>query len=314
MKKAMSLMLMVSLLLTLTVACAESAPLQFNEDGSFRILILADSHVGHENRHINTTMPEFLNRVMADNPPDLIVLLGDNTHGNDADLETVTANIHELMNMLDPLGIPVAMVFGNHEDERQSNCPLKSDQIKVFEQHESFVGCAGMATEHCVGNYNLPILSSDGSRAAFNLWFFDNTSGVVEQPILDWYVQESDVLKAANGGVPVPAMAFQHIPVRSGDSAQVAAHLQQGDVRSLVFGHVHENPRVETYEGIDFVIMPTWSKLGVSFGYFDRGIGVINLNENDLTTFEYFTVRPQDLGEMWFYGLTLPENTIITVQ
>ncbi len=348
MKKTILALCCLLMLPLISAFADEPAPLQFKEDGSFKIMILADSHVGHEGRQINKTMPEYLARVMADNPPDLIVLLGDNIHGEDADLETVTANIHELLNMLDPLGIPVAAVFGNHE---QGNCPPKEAQMAVYEEHACFVGCIGVTgkngTEVSVGNYNLPILSSDGSRNAFNLWFFDNSSCALPSEVLSWYVETSNTLKTENGGQPLPSMVFQHIipsqvfdaliPDESAEagyvlpeggrgilgerpgayhdtSVDVNTFLQQGDVVAIAVGHDHANDYVVNYEGIDFISIPGWSKLGSYFGKTVRGIGFIDLNESDLTTYDYYTVRPQDLGEMWFYGFTLPSETFMTVQ
>ncbi len=348
MKKIVSLLLALAMLLSLTSAFAEeTAPLQFKEDGTFKIMILADTHVGHEGHHIGDKMKEYFHRVLEANRPDLIVLLGDNVNGNGYTMEEMTPYIEELMALLDPLGIPVAMVLGNHEDNLQSACPTKEEQMAVYEKYACFVGGIGVSANNSVGNYNLPILSSDGSRNAYNLWFFDNTSSALPAEVLNWYVATSDALKAENGGAAVPSIAFQHIipsqiyelvipdesakagyilpeggigvlgekPVPYADTtADVNTFLQQGDVVAIAVGHDHANDFIVDYKGIDFINVPGWSKLGSYCGPTVRGIGFIDLNESDLTTYGYYTVRPQDLGEMWFYGYALPGMTITTVQ
>ncbi len=346
MKKLIALALLLTMLLTLTFASAEQpASLQFREDGSFKIMILADTHVGYLDHHIGDTMKEYFNRVLADNQPDLIVLLGDNTNANNYDLATTSVYIDELMSFLDPLGIPVAMVFGNHEGD--PNCPPKESQMAVYEKYDCFVGCVGVSSEKNVGNYNLPILSSDGSRTAFNLWFFDNSSGAVTGAPLNWYVETSNALNAANGGQPLPSMVFQHIApsqvlsqlvedatTKTGwalpegvdgvlgeypgayydASEQLNAIFAQGGVVAMVYGHDHANDYIIPYNGLDLVNVPGWSKLGDYNGMTIRGIGFIDLNENDLTTYGYYTVTPIDLGEMWFYGYALPGMIFTTAQ
>ncbi len=348
MKKIIAFVLLFAMLLTLTSAFAEEpAPLQFKEDGTFKIMILADTHVGHEGRNIGDTMKEYFNRVLADNRPDLIVLLGDNVNGNDYSIEEMTPYIEELMAFLEPLGIPVAMVLGNHEEPWQSNAPAKEDQVAVYEQFDCYIGSMGVCADGSVGNFNLPILSSDGSRYAYNLWFFDNSSSALPAEVLTWYTETSNALKAENGGQPLPSFVFQHIipsqvyelftvdeSAKAGyllpengtgtlgekpgayydTTADVNAFLQQGDVVGIAVGHDHANAYIVNYNGIDFISVPGWSKLGSYCGPTVRGIAFIDLNESDLTTYGYYTVRPQDLGEMWFYGYALPGMTITTVQ
>ena len=59
-------------------------------------------------------------------------------------------------------------------------------------------------------DYNLEIKGSDG-KIAFNLWLMDSGRNSVNEEQIAWYKSRSAELAAANGGEPVPAMAFQHI-------------------------------------------------------------------------------------------------------
>jgi hypothetical protein len=84
------------------------------------------------------------------------------------------------------------------------------------------VGCTGFTDGERVGNYNLPIRSSDGSRDAFNIWLVDTGTyrnlnddegyAAVNKATLDWYAETSLALEEANGA-KVPSLMFQHIIV-----------------------------------------------------------------------------------------------------
>jgi hypothetical protein len=70
------------------------------------------------------------------------------------------------------------------------------------------------------GTYNLPIMSSDGTKVKFNVWVFDSNDydengkySCVQTDQIDWYKAKSDELAAANGGEKVYSLAFQHIIV-----------------------------------------------------------------------------------------------------
>ena len=71
-----------------------------------------------------------------------------------------------------------------------------------------------------VCTYNLPIISSDGKKTAFNLWLMDSGTydnnggyGYVQADQNEWYIKKSYELKEQNGGAQVPSFLFQHIPV-----------------------------------------------------------------------------------------------------
>ena len=131
--------------------------------------------------------------------------------------KTETA-IRAVMDVLDPYGIPVAVVFGNHDQESGMS---KEDQMSIYNQYECSISYDdGDALWGC-GTYNVPVYSSeDASKVVFNCWLFDSGSSDengdydhVKQDQLDWYKAKSAELKAANGGKAVPSIAFQHIIV-----------------------------------------------------------------------------------------------------
>lgn len=219
-KKILSVLLSLMMLIPLFGVCssaAEKGDLRFNGNGRFTILNVADIQSGYPNR------PEVL-RLLRDTirkvQPDLAIMLGDNIAGYSCRTKALSkACINEIMNVFERENVPVAVVFGNHDDEK--NTASKEEQMEWYGSFDCFVGEAGPEDITGVGNYNLPILSSDGSHYAFNLWLTDSGTyndendlggyGCPHKDQIEWYKKTALELKEQNGGKVVPAMNFQHI-------------------------------------------------------------------------------------------------------
>ncbi len=223
MKKFTAIMMTVIMLVCAFMPCAsaltpaEEAKLQFNEDGTFKIMTLSDIQ---DDAALLSVTANFIDAAVASEQPDLIILTGDNIAGHiTPNADRSAKAIRAFMDILEPYGIPVAAVFGNHDDDggRMS----KEDQMKVYEEYSCFIGYDEGEEIDGVGTYNVPIFSStDDGDIVFNCWLFDSGSyeesggyDHVKQSQLDWYKEKSAELKAANGGEPVPSLVFQHIIV-----------------------------------------------------------------------------------------------------
>lgn len=193
--------------------------LQFGDDGKFTILNFSDIQDGYP---LMTITKKLIKDTLSKVQPDLVVLTGDNIAGGRTTTKVVTrAAINDFMSIFEEAGVPVAAVFGNHDD--QSALADKEYQMSVYESYDCFVGYdEGEALPGC-GTYNLPILSSDGTHYAFNIWMTDSGTYNSENDLggyacttkeqIAWYVEKSNELKAANGGEPVYSINFQHIVV-----------------------------------------------------------------------------------------------------
>lgn len=316
-KKVFSVILSALICLSLFTVCVGAVTestdtLQFNEDGTFKIMQVADIQDDH---HLIPATLDFFRLAIETEKPDLIVLLGDNISGVPSDFEDIekarknTAKaIDCYMSFFEEMKIPVAVVFGNHDTE---NKVTKEEQMAMYMSYDCCVAVdEGEEISGC-GTYNVPVLSSDGTKVAYNLWFFDSylydgekgISDNIQQDQIDWYIKKSNELKDANGGKPVDSMAFQHIPPKetekaefisgetneppspsSGEALQVSAMLRQGDVRAICFGHDHVNTYIAKYEGIYLINCPT-SGFG-SYGDMNRGLRFVTLNEKDTSSFE----------------------------
>lgn len=192
--------------------------LRFGEDGEFTILQIADLQDGLLFRELTAN---FIKDLLDITEPDLVVLTGDNIAPDSCPTAGITAlTIDTYMSIFEERGVKVALVYGNHDYDR--NVLNKDQQQKIYEQYSCFVG-RDVPELSGTGTYNLPILASNSDETAFNLWFFDSQEknkennlggyGCVQKDQIQWYVDTEKALTAENGGVPVPSMAFQHIIV-----------------------------------------------------------------------------------------------------
>lgn len=226
---ALSLLLVIGTLPALLSAAAPAASekqLKFNDDGKFKILQLADIQ---DNQTLSGVTKAFIESMIATEKPDLIVLTGDNIDGTSSGTaRNADKAIRAMFDMLEPFGIPVAATFGNHDDQRHDL--TKEQQMAIYQEYKCNISIdqdntlldesgAVVDLEGC-GTYNLPIMSSDGSKTAFNLWILDSgayeeTGGYdhVRENQLKWMKQTAASLTAENGGEPIPSMIFQHIIV-----------------------------------------------------------------------------------------------------
>ncbi|MCR5041707.1 MAG: metallophosphoesterase family protein [Clostridia bacterium] len=222
MKKTISVILCAAMLLCVLLPAAiaatpaEEAKLHFNSDGKFKIMQFADIQ---DDVVLSAASASFIKKTVKSESPDLIVLSGDNIGGYSTQNKTLTKTaINSYMKIFESLGVPVAIVFGNHDD--QDNGTTKEWQMEVYNSYSVDISYdEGPDIDGC-GTYNVPILSSDGSKVAFNVWMFD--SGTYEEGYgydhvhanqIEWYKNTSNALKEANGGEPVYSIAFQHIIV-----------------------------------------------------------------------------------------------------
>ena len=224
MRKVLSVLLCAAILVPcflMSSFAVENADktLKFNEDGKFTILNFSDIQDGYPMKPITK---RYIKDTLDLVKPDLVVLTGDNIAGYRTRTKSASKNeICEFMDIFKAAGVKVAMVFGNHDDE--DNAAGKAYQYEVYETYDNFIGGDGGKSEGRLGTFNIPIISSDGSKTAFNIWMTDSGTyndendkggyGCVHKDQIEWYKKTSDELKEANGGEPVYSINFQHIVV-----------------------------------------------------------------------------------------------------
>ena len=223
----MAVMIAVSALSITAMAgnVANDKTLKFAADGTFKIIQLSDLQ---DNAFANPAVADYLTKIISEEEPDLIVLTGDNISGRATEdlpkglaMSLTKKAIDSFMSVFEKADVPVAAVFGNHDAEGEAS---KEEMMQIYQTYSCFVGydeaTRGEDLYGC-GTYNLPVLSSDGKKVAYNLWMFDSNMynsekggyDHIHEDQIEWYINKSNELKKDNGGVPVPSMAFQHIIV-----------------------------------------------------------------------------------------------------
>ena len=188
-------LLMAVLMAPFTVSAQADAPrptLRFNQNGTFKILFIADlQHWGDEisvaSKHFLHALIQNNHRPEAGNPLGLIVLGGDNLEkpGFEHAHTNYESMIRSYMDIFALYDIPVAVVFGNHDREGGAELfgvESKSEQVKLYNTYLNTLlmekdptytiedPTVMDATQPRFGGYNLPILSTDGTDApAYNL-------------------------------------------------------------------------------------------------------------------------------------------------
>jgi hypothetical protein len=213
--------LLVALLLMPTYANAgDERVLSFDENGKFKIMIIADVQDG---KYVSDLTLDFMEAAIASENPDFVVFSGDNIFGFDPLLFFSKANIeYSIDSFLQPVvkrNIPFTFVFGNHDPETLVGKQAQYDYYRSFPNCLTYDANAGKG----LANHNLLIYDNQIENVKYNLWFFDSGNmafteygygyDFVSDEQIDWYHRTSDQLKEENGGTSVPSMVFQQIPV-----------------------------------------------------------------------------------------------------
>lgn len=191
--------------------------LSFRADGTFKIMQINDTQdVGN----CNKKLIEFLNAALDLEQPDLVVFNGDQLSDvypapSLADYTKAIANIVE---PLQARGIPFLVTLGNHDHDRAATV----DEAGQYAIYAAYENCYAVDNGPDPFTYNVPVMTSDGSGIAFNIYMMDtnnkdasgsNYTGITADQ-LAWYNSRSAELRAGNDGVPVLSLLFQHVPVK----------------------------------------------------------------------------------------------------
>ena len=282
--------LIIPVLLLMVAAVVHSATtLKFNQNGKFKIVQLTDVHYIYNDER-SKPAENCINAVLEKEKPDLVVLTGDIIFGKPG-----KESLQTVLDIVSKFKIPFAITFGNHDDEQGVS---KEDLMKIAMTYPYHIGKASEGLTG-VANYVLPVKSKDGQRDAEVLYVLDSNtyskiSGVkgydyIHFDQVEWYRNQSKRFTAANGGKPVPSLAFYHIPVPeyteaacSGsamlygsrtesncppalNSGFFAAAKEMGDIRGMFVGHDHDN---------DYAVM--WHNVLLAYGRYSGGKTVYN--------------------------------------
>lgn len=188
--------------------------IKFNANGKLKIMHITDTHIEDDNIEASLWL---IDKACEKEHPDIAVITGDNVQNYD-DANKTRSYIKRFMDIFCKYSIATAVTFGNHDSEVGS---LSRKELMEF--YSSFL-CHVVDSDgnkpFGSGTYNVPVLSSDGKEAKFNLWIFDSGDydkdghyGCMSAEDVEWYKKKSDELTALNNGKPLYSLAFQHMIV-----------------------------------------------------------------------------------------------------
>lgn len=289
MMKPFNLCLTLAALFLTTFCFAQKNELKFNKEGKFKIVQFTDVHFKYGNPASDIAL-ERINEVLDAEHPELVVFTGDVIFAPPADkgmlqvLETVSKH-----------KIPFVVTFGNHDDEQGMPREQLYDLIRTVPGN--LLPARGTSLSP---DYVLTVKASSGPKKdAALLYCMDSGSYAQLKEVggyawmtfeqVDWYRRQSATYTAANGGQPLPALAFFHIPlpeyhqamadentVLRGtrmenacapklNSGMFTAMKEAGDVMGIFVGHDHDD---------DYSVM--WQGILLSYGRYTGGNTVYN--------------------------------------
>ena len=170
----------------------EAASPRVRKDGKFKILQVSDLHLStglgqcrdamDENGEVKGKCDadprtlEFVDKVLDDESPDMVVLSGDQVNGDTAaDAQTA---IFKIADLLIKRSIPYASIFGNHDDEGHKTTILsRSAQMSLLNTMPFSLAQPGPEEIDGVGNYHVEVLApSPSTHSAITLYFLDTHS------------------------------------------------------------------------------------------------------------------------------------------
>ncbi|AEI45748.1 metallophosphoesterase [Paenibacillus mucilaginosus KNP414] len=286
-------------------AAADMSSLRFREEGTFKIVQLTDLHWKNGEDEDRRTY-SLMRGILEAEAPDLVIFTGDVIESGKC--RDPFLSYRDAVKVADEFGLPWSAVFGNHDAEHGIT---KEEMIRVQQESPNCLTQAGPEELDGHGNYVLEIRSRTGTGTAAVLYCMDSGEYTdhsiggydwIRPAQINWYIEHSTRYTMENGGVPVPSLAFFHIPLPEYDelwryhtccghnyegiggpkvnSGMFASFLRMGDVKGVFVGHDHVNDFWGELHGIRLCY-------GRATGYntygregFPRGARVIQLVEN----------------------------------
>lgn len=266
MRKLLPYLGIMVLILSSCAGNPKPAQLRFNENGEFKILQLTDLHYVYKDSR-SDIMFERMEELMEIEKPDLVVLTGDLVYSAPADSAYL-----ELLGRIVKRNLPFAICFGNHDDNWGISNTELYDLVRTIPGNLFPERGDNPSPDYC-----LELLSHSSDTVAALLYCFDSGTYLYDEQMYEpvhteqvlWYYQTSQSYTKANGGSPVPSLAFLHIPFpeyraevpRVGhygedvcdpqlNSGLFNAMLECDDVMGVFCGHDHNNDFAINNRGI----------------------------------------------------------------
>ncbi|MBR2025171.1 MAG: metallophosphoesterase [Clostridia bacterium] len=304
--------------------------LEYNKDGSFRVMIIADAHMNINGNSTDVERLKIRIKTMVDKiQPNLIIFTGDNTISSIYE-STLRKNINALVSYIEEKQIPWCHVYGNHDHE---NALDHAKQQAIYESYEYCIS-KDVTELSGTGTYVHGVYNRDGSLGSL-IWLLDSGAyadqsqyssyyDFIKQDQIDWYKETSLLIKEYNNGNHVNGIMAFHIPLVENREAykninnldivyeitggvnenihpsEVDTNLLEtifdlGNIKAIVTGHDHINDYTINYKGVKLASSPNLSDL-TYYTESIQGSRVLDLNASTITNVptyvEYLIERP----------------------
>ncbi len=269
----MNKLLQFFLWLTVGIIPASAQSLHFDRSGNFKIVQFTDLHYQPRNPR-STAALQCIDAVVKAERPNLVIFTGDNIYSRPAD-----SAMNAILDCIERHNVPYVVLFGNHDEEQGMTNAQLYDIIRARKHNVQ-----PPRGNNPSPDYVLEIAGSSGAAPAALLYCLDSHSYPKQKRLgtyawltsdqVQWYRNQSSAYTAANGGKPLPALSFFHIPVPEFSYAATsegtvmigtrmekscppqintgmfAAMRQGGDVMGIFCGHDHDNDYTALYYDI----------------------------------------------------------------
>lgn len=293
----------------------------FFKDGRFVIVQFTDLHWTPQSPKCAETAST-IRAVLKTERPDLAVLSGD-VVTDDPAIEGWKA----VVDIFNEAKIPFVVTMGNHDAEYMT----KDDIYDFLLKSPYYVGTKGPEEIIGCGNCVIPVYGSIKKDKVEALLYCMDSNDYQPNKLygsydwihfnqIDWYRKQSARFTAENDGIPVPALAFFHIPLLeynelAGDgntfgnalegvasskvnSGMFSSFIEMKDVMGVFVGHDHDND----YIGIDKGIALGFGRVTGTdaYGSLTRGARIIKLYEGKFK-FDTWIATPAGREVEYYY-------------
>lgn len=254
------------------------------KDGRFKILQVSDTHLAtgvgacrdaigpgnhpSTNCEADVRTLEFVERILDDEKPDLVVLSGDQVEGPAAP-DTQSA-IFKFAAPLIERDIPYAAIFGNH-DEEGSHSLSRKQQMALLQTLPNSISQPGPDDLPGIGNYYIEVMAEKSQHSALTIYFLDSHSGSpdernfkgydwIKQSQIDWFTTTAEGIKKQHAKYSHihMDMAFIHIPL---------PEIAERDVNKIAGGEWREPVTAPSYNSHFYDALVQHGIMAVGFGH-----------------------------------------------
>lgn len=304
---------------------ARQPELKFNQNKKFKIVQFTDVHMKYGNPASDAAL-ERMSEVLDAEKPDLVVFTGDMVWSKPA-----AEGLREVMKPVVAHQVPFCVVYGNHDEEQGLTPEELYDVVKTIPYNitpNRVKGLSGFT------NYVLPVAASDNKKTAAVLYCLDSHTYAQQKGVggyawfefdqINWFLENSASMTKRNGGTPLPALAFFHIPlpeygeaasdesaIMTGirkeksccpklNSGMFTAMRQAGDVMATFAGHDHDNDYAVYWKGI-LLCYGRYTGGNTVYNNLPNGARVIELNEGERTFKTWIRLKNNEIVQISEY-------------